>query len=167
MGYSTDFNGAFNLDEPLTEAHAKYLRKFSETRRMQRLPVITSQFKDDCRTAVGLPIGVDAEYYTGGNGGWDSKDLSVVDYNSPPGSQPGLWCQWIPSDDNKTIIWDGGEKFYNYVEWLEYIICHFLEPWGYTLNGTVTWQGEEHLDVGRIVVTNNAVKTQHVEFVDD
>jgi len=25
------------------------------------------------------------------------------------------------------------------VEWLEYLISHFIEPWGYTLNGSVTW----------------------------
>ena len=58
--------------------------------------------------------------------------------------------------------WDGGEKFYNYVEWLEYLIKNFFEPWGYSLNGSVNWQGEEDEDNGTIVVKHNEVKASHL-----
>jgi hypothetical protein len=55
------------------------------------------------------------------------------------------------------IEWDGGEKFYDYVEWLEYIINNFLAPKGYVLNGECPYQGEDSDDVGKIVVKDNVV----------
>jgi hypothetical protein len=57
-------------------------------------------------------------------------------------------------------VWDGNEKFYHYAEWLEYLIGHFLAPWGYTLNGTVKWVGEDPADSGVIEVENNRVTTR-------
>ena len=53
--------------------------------------------------------------------------------------------------------WDGGEKFYNYVEWLEYLIQHFFDKWGVKLNGEITWEGEDSGDMGKIVVVDNVV----------
>lgn len=81
-----------------------------------------------------------------------------------------------------TIKWDGGEKFYEYTEWLKFIIQHFLmpgaqaltgtgpvipggaadslNPAGHALTGVIEWQGEESDDMGRIVVRDNVVMTQ-------
>jgi hypothetical protein len=56
------------------------------------------------------------------------------------------------------IEWDTGEKFYSYIEWLEYIIYNFLAPKGYVLNGSVEWYGEDRADVGTIVVKSNIVR---------
>lgn len=70
---------------------------------------------------------------------------------------PGIWCQWVPSDDGTKLGWDGNEKFYNYGEWLCYLIQHYLDPWGLKLNGEVTWQGEDAGDIGMIRVVNNDV----------
>ena len=50
----------------------------------------------------------------------------IIDYNSPPKGQPGLWCQWVPTHDGKFIVWDGNEKFYNSAEWMTYLIEHFI-----------------------------------------
>jgi len=86
------------------------------------------------------------------------KDDSIADYNQPPMGQPGLWCQWRPTEDGEGIEWDGGEKFYYYRGWLKYLIQNYLEPWGYTLNGEVTWEGEEPSDMGKIVVEDNHIK---------
>jgi hypothetical protein len=74
---------------------------------------------------------------------------------------PGYYCQWVPTDDGCDIQWDGGEKFYAYTEWLEYLIKEFLIPWGYTLNGKVSWSGEDTDDQGYITVTNNEVRTKN------
>lgn len=82
----------------------------------------------------------------------DAKNKAVTS-----GAQPGLWCQWIPDKDGTIIIWDGGEKFYEYVSWLRYIIKNFLEPWGYTLNGQIRYRGEDWDDQGYITVTDNEV----------
>lgn len=112
----------------------------------------------------GMPLDAAAgwakEENAGPNWAGQRRDASVIDGNEPPAGQPGLWCQWVPSDSRASIEWNGGEKFYDYVEWLEYLIAHFLQPWGYTLNGEVEWQGEDSADFGKIVVTNNAVQTK-------
>jgi hypothetical protein len=156
MGYTTDFEGCFTLDKPLDSGHAAYLRAFAETRRMNRDPRIADTFSDPLRQNIGLPIGAAGEYFVGGSGyfGQDS-DNSIIDFNVPPDTQPGLWCQWIPNEDGTAIVWDGGEKFYHYVEWIKYLIEHFFSRWGYTLNGDVSWQGEEHDDHGVIMIRGN------------
>lgn len=161
MGYTTDFNGEFGLNRTLDNNHREYLTKFSETRRMKRNADKAAELNDPIREAVDLPIGTEGEFFVGANGfaGQDS-DNSVEDYNSPPSTQPGLWCQWIPGENGDTIEWDNGEKFYHYIEWLEYLIANFLQPWGYVLNGEVEWQGEERSDMGMIVVKDNEVSVQ-------
>jgi hypothetical protein len=119
---------------------------------------VAEELPDPIRTAVGLPLGPEAAYFVGGQGyAGQERDASVVDSNNPPKGQPGLWCDWTPSEDCTAIVWDGGEKFYYYGEWLKYLIDHFLGPWGYVVNGEMTWQGEDEEDVGTIYVVNNAV----------
>jgi hypothetical protein len=142
MGYSTDFFGVFNVTPKLKQEDNEFLTKLAQTRRMKR---------DVTKLPPGY-WGVEGEFYVDGEGDYgQTKDASVIDYNTPPSTQPGLWLQWIPSDDGETIQWDGGEKFYNYVEWLEYLIEMILSPRGYVLNGEVEWQGEETDDRGKIV----------------
>lgn len=159
MGYSTDFTGSFLLDRQLTLNHQNYLKAFAETQRMKRDPKKAELLQDRVRLSVELPIGIEAGYFVGGTGmmGQD-KDISVTDRNYPPEGQPSLWCQWTPTDDGYGIQWDGGEKFYKYTEWLEYLIEHFLKPWGYVLNGNVSWQGEDSTDSGVIYVKDNQVE---------
>lgn len=167
MGYTTDFYGEFKLDKPLTTEHKNYLEKFNQTRRMKRKQTLTAKRPDPIRVAAGLPVGKQGAYFVGeggdfgqgaGVGGDGIPDL--VDYNYPPDGQPGLWCGWVPNNEGTAIVWDGGEKFYHYEEWVEYLIEHFLKPWGYVLNGEVEWQGEERDDRGMIVVDNNVVKVK-------
>ncbi len=159
MGYTTDFNGAFELDKPLAPEHKAYLEAFATTRRMKRDPVIVATFPDPLREAVGLPVGDDGGYYVGSRADHgQERDTSILDYNSPPQGQPGLWLQWTPNDAGTAIEWDEAEKFYDYVEWLDYLIGHFLEPWGYSLNGEVSWAGEEDDDRGVIYVKDNEVQ---------
>jgi len=161
MGYNTDFNGEFNLNKPLTEAQKNYLEKFAGTRRVKRNASIAEKMNDPERVAVGLPVGTDGEFFVGGLGfaGQDDDD-SVVSSNNPPSAQPGLWCQWIPNDTGTAIIWDGGEKFYNYVEWLDYLIENIFKPWGYVLNGEMYWYGEDRDDAGIIFVENNEIRVK-------
>jgi hypothetical protein len=158
MGYTTDFSGRFELNKPLTAEHAEYLTTFSQTRRMKRNAVEAALLEDPVRAKVDLPVGNEGEYFVGGTGSFgQGDDNSVENHNYPPTTQPGLWCQWVPSGDGKGIEWDGSEKFYNYTEWLEYIVQNFLGPWGYKLNGEVNWYGEDPSDVGILVVEDNCV----------
>lgn len=70
---------------------------------------------------------------------------------------PGYYCQWTSNESGTALEWDGGEKFYSYVEWLNYLIKHFFEPWGIKLNGQIEWRGEEWEDNGLITVTDSKV----------
>jgi hypothetical protein len=104
----------------------------------------------------------------------DMRHDTPEDCNEPPAGMPGLWCQWVPVDMTEeglssAIGWDGGEKFYDYVEWIEWLIANMLGPKGYVLNGIVSWEGEESADMGQIVIKDNVVRTRHAEirYVDD
>jgi hypothetical protein len=161
MGYTTEFQGSFDLTPVLNADQVEYLKQFALTRRMKRNPEIASNRQDPKREAVSLPIGKDGEYFVGGLGyGGQNHDDSIVEYNKPPSTQPGLWCKWIPSDAGDFIVWDEGEKFYKYIEWLQYIIDNFLKPWGIEANGTVKWRGERFEDIGTILVKNNIVTVE-------
>jgi len=91
------------------------------------------------------------------NATWYNDWLKAKAAGLQCGGQPGLWCQWIPNDEGTTLGWDEGEKFYEYEDWLRYLIEHFLAPWHYTVNGEVEWVGEDSSDLGQLVVTNNVV----------
>jgi hypothetical protein len=164
MGYTTDFIGNFELDKPLTKDQFRYLVAFSDTRRMRRDPSIAREFKDKRRKAVNLPIGNEGEFYVGDQSNFgQAHDASVTNYNAPPYTQPGLWCQWVPTDDLQGIEWNGAEKFYSYVEWLTYLIDNFLGPWGYKVSGKVRWEGEDREDTGIIEVEDNVVRAYPLE----
>lgn len=153
VGYSTDFSGGFNIDKPLAPEHKAYLEAFADIRHMQRDAGKTAALPDPIREAVGLQVGIQGAYYVG-----DNDSLYIFDNNKPPHGVPELFCQWIPNEDGTAIVWDGGEKFYGYVPWIEYLIKNFLAPWGYTLNGQVEWSGEEPGDSGVIYIKDNKVK---------
>jgi hypothetical protein len=161
MGYSTDFEGRFDITPPLSDLHREYLLKFSDTRRMARDESLTAKRPDPIREAAGLPVGESGCYFVGESGfaGQDSGE-DVLEHNTPPPSQPSLWCLWVPTEDGRHLKWDECEKFYEYVRWLRDVICpQFLERWGYMLNGRVSWIGEDNRDRGTIIVKDNVVTT--------
>ena len=141
-------------------------------------------FAED-KTDPNQVYGYMGEYFVGGGGSMgQAQDDSIIDYNSASGEigwqdykgdwalrqemedqlnkdslkQPGLWLQWELSSDGTELGWDGNEKFYHYIEWLQYLIQHFFEKWGIKLNGEVQWQGEDSSDFGKIIVTDNVVE---------
>lgn len=168
VGYSTDFSGEWKVEPALKPEHRAYLRQFSTARRMRRDPEVTARQPDELRVAVGLPIGVEGGYYVGpagdnGQGPMWGLDRSpqdkggVIDGNNPPEGQPGLWCKWRPNEAGTAILWSGAEKFYDYVEWAQYLLDHFLTPWGYKLSGRIDWQGEDEADIGYMTIYNGRV----------
>lgn len=160
MGYTTDFRGTLNFNKPVTDELKAYINAFSDTRRMQRNnDKIKELFPNWKQLCFHGNLGQQGEYFVGGAGmcGQD-MDESIIQYNYPAKTQPGLWCQWIINDDGE-LEWDGAEKFYNYVEWLEYLIDNFFIPDNYVLNGDIEWQGESSDDFGIIHVVDNVVKT--------
>jgi len=159
MGYTTDFYGGFDITPTLKPEHRAYLYAFARTRRVMRDEELTKQRPDPIRVEAFLPVGKEGGYFVNEDGFAGQTDgPDVTNHNNPPMGQPGLWCQWIPNEEGTALIWDEGEKFYEYVPWLEYLIDHFLAPWGYTLNGEVDWVGEDGDDRGKIVVTSNRIQ---------
>ena len=70
---------------------------------------------------------------------------------------PGIWCQWI-INSNGRLLWNGGEKFYYYVEWLQYLIDEYFKPQGYELNGKINYRGERLDDIGMIYIKENNIQ---------
>ena len=174
MGYTTDFYGSFSLTPSLSNEQKEYINKFSETRRMKRHPdrlMLLFKGEGGFPNRTGTPediYGNQGQFFVGGLGSFGmDNDASVIDGNKPPLGQPGLWCQWIPNEDGTALEWDGGEKFYHYTEWLEYLIENFFEPWGIKVNGEVKWEGEDRSDLGKIVVIENDVTelTGHIDYI--
>jgi hypothetical protein len=158
MGYTTDFEGGITLNKRLSPDQINYLKTFSATRRVMRDPSKLKNMPDPVREAVGLPIGEHGCYYVGDAENYGQNDNgSVIDMNKPPHGQPGLWTQWVPTEDGIGIEWDGGEKFYYYVEWMKYLLEHFIKHWGLVANGEITWSGEDRDDMGKIIVIDNVV----------
>jgi hypothetical protein len=159
MGYSYEFSGRFRLRPPLSKAQRQYLLAFANTRRVERNAKTLKEMPDPLRVAVGLPVGPEGCYFIGAVSDLTREPHveSIVDENSPPGGQPGLWCQWVPNESGSSLQWNGGEKFHNFVEWLEYMIEHFLRPWGRVVEGRVEWQGDDDLDRGILLTHNNDV----------
>lgn len=173
MGYTTEFKGRFELDKPLTKELADYLQQFSENRHYRISRDLIMELDPDWeKHCFNGDLGKDGQYYlTDYVGdffrGPNRKRLRELqgqdnfDYNCTPSEDvPGLWCQWVPSEDLMGLEWDQGEKFYNYVEWIEYLIDNFLAPQGYTVNGSVRWRGESFDDIGVIDVTDNIVSSR-------
>lgn len=181
MGYTTDFEGRLEIDPPLNEKEVEYLKKFNETRRMDREK---------------------GPYFVGGSGfAGQGRDADIRDFNCPPDGQPGLWCNLTPTDDGTALVWDGGEKAYSMELWAQYLIDHFLRPnaiayklsqkaaengvqdvpveqqlngdspllflqANHTINGCLHAQGEDMGDIWSLVVNDNqiSVKDGHVDY---
>jgi len=187
MGYHTYFDGAFMLDEPLSKEQVLYLSEFAGTRRMKR---DVERYENSSRSknyeTVNLPIGEEGCYvadragFTYGEHNtlcllekWEGQAYSGIHpnvlrdaYNTPPKGQPGLWCQWAPNEEGTEIAWDGSEKFYDYEEWIKYIIEHFLKPWGKSITGEITFSGEEPTDRGILFVSDNEVQKVYDEITN-
>ena len=144
MGYTTDFKGNFEFSEKPSDKTLELLSGLNKTRRM-------------ARSIEGY--GIEGEFYYNKNTNdfGQEEDKNIINYNKPPKTQPGLWNNWKPSECGMFLEWDGGEKFYKYVEWIKYLIKNIIEPDNLKLNGTVQWRGEECEDYGTITIKDNQV----------
>lgn len=106
MGYTTYFSGEVAVTPPLNQQEIAYLERFASSRRMYR---------------------AQGPYFTDPGNDWGETGTGILDGNKPPQQQPGLWCQWVPTEDGSAICWAGGEKFYSSAEWMAYLITTFLK----------------------------------------
>lgn len=174
MAYQTTFEGVLRLDRPLTGAHRAYLEAFARTRRVRRDEAKTTQRPDPLRQAVGLPVGPEGGFFVGAGGelgqegggmlfdpgGRPAEELGILDFNQPPSGQPHLWCCWRPTHEGEGIFCLEGGSHYEYVTWLRFLLANFLRPWGYLVSGSLRYQGEDHNDRGRILVSGQEVRRE-------
>lgn len=93
--------------------------------------------------------------------GVDTRDRSGTTY-------PGMFCQWVLTSDKKGIKWDGEEKFYQWEDWLKWIIGQYLLPNGVGLKGHVAFQGDDVEDAGFIdILDGSRVVVTRVPTVAD
>lgn len=106
--------------------------------------------------------GTEGEYYVGPL--LVSQEVGAVVSDEAPSTQPSSWCHWIVK--HTRLLWDGEEYFENPVEWLQYVIKHFLAPWGVAVNGAVQWQGFDiPYNRGTISVWCNKIHS-HNDIID-
>ncbi|HET8663552.1 MAG TPA: hypothetical protein VFM08_04485 [Nocardioides sp.] len=156
MGYTTDFLGHVDINPPLTDAEQEYLTAFRLSRRFDR---------------------PDGPYAVPGNPYVDERDFVDSDtYSRVAPGQPQLWCQWEACWDGCCLSWDGHEKFYRPVEWLRYLIDHFLRPdaeasrsglsqfndfrFDHRLDGLLIGNRRDNRELFAICVQDNAVTTR-------
>lgn len=157
--YQTRLFGRFTLDKPLTTTHAEYLHAFSEKPHMRWYTDKIALLPDPVRAAVGLPLGDGGAYFVG-----DVVDEAryVEQALAEVRGLPNRFCDWQPTADNMGIEWNGMTDTYFYVEWLDYLMRHFLTPWGYRLAGEVHWQGDHPGDAGVITFTDGVMQVQRL-----
>lgn len=167
MGYTTCFDGGIWINPPLDINTVKYIRTFNQTRRMKRnVDILQEKFHGE--NGFEGSYGIEGEYFIGGTGNFgQDEDPSIIDYNLPPATQPGLWCQWIVTQDGECICWDEREKFYHSVEWMQYIIDNFIAPKGHICNGKIYAEGEDSDDKWNLIVKNNQVSTEDIVFITE
>ena len=161
MGYTSEFTGSIAIQPPLNEQEVAYLKRFAETRRMERDR---------------------GPYYCGTGYAGQDVEPDVTNPNRPCPDQPGTWCHWEPSPDGRELAWNGSEKFYYAPKWMAYLIGTFLAPearlaaelaertpgryyapefghftFDHVLNGVIDARGEEEEDVWQLVVTDGVV----------
>jgi hypothetical protein len=162
MGYTTDFIGHIDIEPSLNEDEILYLTAFSESRRCER--------PGGEYAVPGNPRAEQDASYPGCNG------------NVPPGTQPGLWCDWVPCWDGCCLSYNGVEKFYAPVPWLRYLIDHFLKPgasaarvgdarfdeftFDHELDGMVVGCRRDNKELFAITVRRNVVRTEVLRRAD-
>jgi hypothetical protein len=118
MGHTTDFIGHIDIEPALNDDEIAYLTAFARSRRCDR---------------PGGPYAVPGNPYANDEG------LTTEQANHVPGGQPGYWCRWEPCWDGCCLAFNGNEKFYQPVEWLRYLIQHFLKPAAHAAEAGEQW----------------------------
>ena len=156
MGFTTDFIGRVEIEPALNQDEVEYLSAFSMSRRFDRA--------EGPYFVPGNPMAViDTE----------RQGVDVDTYNRVAPGQPELWCHWVPCPGGCCLSFDGDEKFYQPVEWMRYLINHFLKPgalasrtglpafehftFDHRLDGMVVGCRRDNKALYAISVTNNRV----------
>ena len=173
MGYTIDYIGKFNLNKPLTEEHAKFLKDFAATRHYHRA---WKPEEEKGKWFVDPECKLEPDFYNDEEykkvlyakpydhekrKAYELEKWGCISCNDVNPGMPSFYCQWVPTEDMMGIEWDGGEKFYEAKKWIEFIIENYLKPWGYVLNGQIEYRygaKEYPSEFGYLIVKDNIVE---------
>ncbi|GAQ90811.1 hypothetical protein KFL_006880030 [Klebsormidium nitens] len=142
MGYDTRFTGRFALSRPLTAEESAILAAVHDHCHEDDLELPYAFLQ---KRTVTIEREVIGPLYVG-----ESLHYLTEKF-------PSFYCQWTLSGNKRSLVWDKGEKFYNYVGWLEYLLSNFFAVRGVQLSGTVKWKGANRGDRGSITVEGNRI----------
>ena len=134
-GDCTELEGYFKVNKPLDEETQFIIRGLrhgmSHRRDSQQLANHLGISLEVCFKNYG----VDGQLYM------EDNDIAVMprqrhEEERIP-NQPSTRFSWKYFPEEQAIRWDRSEKFYCYVEWIQYLIDYVLAPRGYVLNGHV------------------------------
>ena len=151
MGYDTEFEGSFKLSRRVTPDEFDYMRRFNFTRHEAfDVDKLIAEFGDS-RGLKGLGYGERGEYYVSVSDDYCPREERCVLRGA---SDKSSWCHWKLTDDGTRLVWDEGEKTYDYIHWLR-VVIRILTHWGITLSGSVNWHGSDEYDDGNIALIKN------------
>lgn len=174
MGYHTEIKGGYVVTGNITPSLVSFVNEYNKARHYKvNMDAILLYFP-----SIVEQHGLNGS--AGKNGEFLTLDVyhygkGFADYNTyNPSCPDSFWCQWALFDDYDAsdpistcyeinekdalwLKWDGGEKFYEYEEWLRFLILNVFEPNGVLLNGAVITYGEGYADSEYIVVKNNEI----------
>lgn len=131
MGYTTEFKGSFQLK--------KFDKKSKKFHLAPATPALVEAFEQLAKRH-SQP------------GKWRAGSVVVMGRNY--GQAPSLYCQWTLSRNLAAVEWDGGEKFYEWKEWLR-VVLQVCAAHGFIFEGKVKYRGEDFEDAGIFEVARN------------
>lgn len=154
MNYSTEFEGVIHIVPPLNLVEILYLVEFAAIRHTA------------CEEGPYFIRGVDR--YT------------LAPRSKPAEGKPGLYCGFAPDEDGRVLESNEDGKTYGAIEWVQYLIDHFLKPgaiastsgdpqfadfqFNHVLHGELKAQGDDPDDMWLLKVVENRV-TKHEAVV--
>lgn len=160
MGYDTDFMGEIWVTPALPD---EWVKRWNDATNGDP----AHQYVSGGRTepAGYVPTDIETIVRTLDDGRVQVRAAPVMLFGWPREidgvQQPQEWCNWELTNDNPdctTIRWDGGEKFYEYTEWLDYLVAAIRHDFpGSTFDGEIEYRGEEWDDVGTLVVSDDGM----------
>ncbi len=149
------YTGRLSLDRPLSDEHNRYLEAYMRMRHSTACHSLVAETLDAARVREDAGLPREARYVVD-----LAQDAIISCVGSDSGECPALWCDWRLTHDRRALICRPGKRD-DQLSWPEYIVTHFLAPWGYRVNGLVRWQDDDDEGEGdsgavRVTMLNGA-----------
>lgn len=80
------------------------------------------------------------------------NNFNIKNYNIPNDK-----CCWIINNTGEYLQWNNDKSSIYYDDWIIYLLKSFFIPNNILLNGIIKWYGDDHFDIGKIIINNNCI----------